>query len=164
MPSPEMNLINNKKLNGLARPVQVIAVTGGKGGVGKTSVSVNLATGSRRRRQARGARSTATWGSPTSTCCSVSPRATRSRTCCPASARSTRFWSTTPQGFHIVPAASGAADLASMRCRSAPGPGAGLQHARHAARHFDHRHSRRHRARRAAVLTSGSTCAGRGER
>lgn len=29
---------------GMGRPVQVIAVTGGKGGVGKTSVSVNLAT------------------------------------------------------------------------------------------------------------------------
>ena len=28
---------------GMGRPVQVIAVTGGKGGVGKTSVSVNLA-------------------------------------------------------------------------------------------------------------------------
>src|SRR5438105_5414027 len=45
MASPELNLINNAKLEGLANPVQVIAVTGGKGGVGKTSVSVNLATG-----------------------------------------------------------------------------------------------------------------------
>jgi len=44
MPSPDLNLINNANLSGLAQPVQVIAVTGGKGGVGKTSVSVNLAT------------------------------------------------------------------------------------------------------------------------
>ncbi len=44
MASPDLNLINNANLSGLAQPVQVIAVTGGKGGVGKTSVSVNLAT------------------------------------------------------------------------------------------------------------------------
>jgi flagellar biosynthesis protein FlhG len=44
MASPELNLINNAKLESLSHPVQVIAVTGGKGGVGKTSVSVNLAT------------------------------------------------------------------------------------------------------------------------
>ena len=44
MPLPDLNLINNANLSGLAQPVQVIAVTGGKGGVGKTSVSVNLAT------------------------------------------------------------------------------------------------------------------------
>src|SRR5260370_30881232 len=44
MASPELNLINNAKLEALSHPVQVIAVTGGKGGVGKTSVSVNLAT------------------------------------------------------------------------------------------------------------------------
>ena len=44
MPSPDLNLISNADLSGLAQPVQVIAVTGGKGGVGKTSVSVNLAT------------------------------------------------------------------------------------------------------------------------
>ncbi|HEY2417979.1 MAG TPA: P-loop NTPase, partial [Steroidobacteraceae bacterium] len=32
------------KATALATPVQVIAVTGGKGGTGKTSVAVNLAT------------------------------------------------------------------------------------------------------------------------
>jgi flagellar biosynthesis protein FlhG len=38
MPQAELNAIE------LAAPVQVIAVTGGKGGTGKTSVAVNLAT------------------------------------------------------------------------------------------------------------------------
>ena len=45
MPSPDMHVINNTKMSGLSNPVRVIAITGGKGGVGKTSVSVNLATG-----------------------------------------------------------------------------------------------------------------------
>ena len=44
MPAPELNIINNASLSGLAQPVQVIAVTGGKGGVGKTTCSVNIAT------------------------------------------------------------------------------------------------------------------------
>ena len=44
MRSPEPTLLDTAKLVGLARPVQVIAVTGGKGGVGKTSVAVNLAS------------------------------------------------------------------------------------------------------------------------
>jgi flagellar biosynthesis protein FlhG len=43
MRSPEPTLLGTAQLAGLARPVQVIAVTGGKGGVGKTSVAVNLA-------------------------------------------------------------------------------------------------------------------------
>ena len=44
MATPELNVIHNTRLDGLAQPVQVIAVTGGKGGVGKTSVAVNLST------------------------------------------------------------------------------------------------------------------------
>ena len=43
MASPELNLINNAKLEGLSHPVQVIAVTGGKGGVGKTTVALTTA-------------------------------------------------------------------------------------------------------------------------
>ena len=43
MRSREGNLMDRSKLDGLARPVQVIAVTGGKGGVGKTSVMTGLA-------------------------------------------------------------------------------------------------------------------------
>ena len=43
MPSRELSLVDNARRAGLARPVQVLAVTGGKGGVGKTSVAVNLA-------------------------------------------------------------------------------------------------------------------------
>jgi len=44
MASPELSVIHNTRLDGLAQPVQVIAITGGKGGVGKTSIAVNLAT------------------------------------------------------------------------------------------------------------------------
>src|SRR5262245_65557302 len=45
MPSRDIQIMNTTRMSGLSQPVQVIAVTGGKGGVGKTSVSVNLATG-----------------------------------------------------------------------------------------------------------------------
>jgi len=49
MSAPELSLIRNTSLERLLRPVRVIAVTGGKGGVGKTSVAVNLATALARR-------------------------------------------------------------------------------------------------------------------
>src|SRR4029078_2280086 len=45
MRSRDMHVISNTKLASYSNPVRVIAVTGGKGGVGKTSVSGNLATG-----------------------------------------------------------------------------------------------------------------------
>ena len=55
-------------LNGRAR---VIAVASGKGGVGKTNVSVNLAVALARRASAR-CWSIATWASPMPTSCSAS--------------------------------------------------------------------------------------------
>src|SRR5579872_1579455 len=113
MASPELNLINNAKLEGLSHPVQVIAVTGGKGGVGKTSVSVNMATAM----AAAGKRVVLLDGdlglanadvflglSPRYTLAHVlSGERTLDEVVIPA-----------PQGFLVVPAASGAADLVHM--------------------------------------------------
>jgi flagellar biosynthesis protein FlhG len=44
MEEPDMPQRNSAVVNSPATPVQVIAVTGGKGGVGKTAIAVNLAT------------------------------------------------------------------------------------------------------------------------
>ncbi len=113
MPSPEMSLINSKKLNSLARPVQVIAVTGGKGGVGKTSVAVNLAaaltTAGRQVVLLDGDMGLAN----VDVFLGLSPRYTLSHV---LSGERTldEILVTTPQGFHIVPAASGAAHLANL--------------------------------------------------
>jgi flagellar biosynthesis protein FlhG len=82
MPSPKIRMINNLKVSPLANPVRVIAVTGGKGGVGKSTVAVNLATGL----AAAGRRVVLL----------------------------DEILVNAPQGFMIVPAASGAADLANL--------------------------------------------------
>ena len=65
-----MRLLEARTRPAALPPVQVIAVTGGKGGTGKSSVAVNLATALA---QAGGARccSMAIWVSPTSMCCSA---------------------------------------------------------------------------------------------
>jgi len=55
---------------GLARPVQVIAVTGGKGGVGKTSYR-SIWRSRSRRRGVRCCYSMVTWGWPMSMYCSA---------------------------------------------------------------------------------------------
>ncbi len=112
MPTPELSLINNAKLKALAQPVQVIAVTGGKGGVGKTSVSVNLATALAARKRVvllDGDLGLAN----ADVFLGLSPRYTLAHV---ISGERTldEVLIQAPQGFQVVPAASGAADLATM--------------------------------------------------
>ncbi len=112
MPTPDLNLINNAKLEALAHPVQVIAVTGGKGGVGKTSVSVNLATALAARKRVvllDGDLGLAN----ADVFLGLSPRYTLAHV---ISGERTidEVLIRAPQGFQVVPAASGAANLASM--------------------------------------------------
>ncbi|HZO22415.1 MAG TPA: MinD/ParA family protein [Steroidobacteraceae bacterium] len=113
MASPELNIIRNAKLEGLAQPVRVIAVTGGKGGVGKTSVSVNLATAL----AASGKRVVLLDGdlglANADVFLGLSPRYTLAHV---ISGERTldEVLISAPQGFHVVPAASGAADMANM--------------------------------------------------
>ncbi len=112
MPTPELSLINNAKLKALAQPVQVIAVTGGKGGVGKTSVSVNLATAMAARKRVvllDGDLGLAN----ADVFLGLSPRYTLAHV---LSGERTldEVLIEAPQGFQVVPAASGAADLACM--------------------------------------------------
>jgi flagellar biosynthesis protein FlhG len=113
MPSREENSVQSTKLSGLSNPVQVIAVTGGKGGVGKTSVAVNLATGL----ASAGRRVVLLDGdlglANVDVLLGLSPRYTLAHV---LSGERTldEIMVSAPQGFKIVPAASGAADLASM--------------------------------------------------
>src|ERR1700733_8907012 len=100
MPLPEVRVINNLKVSPLANPVRVIAVTGGKGGVGKSTVAVNLATGL----AAAGRRGVLLGLSPRYTLAHV---LSGERTLDEILVRA-------PQGFMVVPAASGAADLANL--------------------------------------------------
>jgi flagellar biosynthesis protein FlhG len=93
--------------------VQVIAVTGGKGGVGKTSVSVNLATAM----AASGKRVVLLDGdlglANADVFLGLSPRYTLAHV---LSGERTldEVVIAAPQGFLVVPAASGAADMANM--------------------------------------------------
>ncbi|MGH8202213.1 MAG: MinD/ParA family ATP-binding protein [Steroidobacteraceae bacterium] len=113
MRRPELSLINNSKLESLGQPVQVIAVTGGKGGVGKTSVSVNLAMAL----AAAGRRVVLLDGdlglANADVFLGLSPQYTLAHV---ISGERTldEVIVQAPQGFQVVPAASGAADLASM--------------------------------------------------
>ena len=113
MPSREMRMNDEPKLSGLAQPVRVIAVTGGKGGVGKTSVAVNLATGL----AAAGRRVVLLDGdlglANVDVLLGLSPRYTLAHVLC-GERTLDEILVSSPQGFKIVPAASGAADLASM--------------------------------------------------
>jgi flagellar biosynthesis protein FlhG len=113
MPSSERRLVDNAKLQGLAKPVQVIAVTGGKGGVGKTSVSVNLAA----TLAASGRRVVLLDGdlglANVDVFLGLSPRYTLAHVL--AGERTLdEILVDAPQGFQVVPAASGIAHMASL--------------------------------------------------
>ncbi len=113
MASTEINIIKNAKIDALGQPVQVIAVTGGKGGVGKTTVSVNLATAL----AASGKRVVLLDGdlglANADVFLGLSPRYTLAHV---ISGERTldEVLIQAPQGFQVIPAASGAADMATM--------------------------------------------------
>jgi len=94
-------------------PVQVIAVTGGKGGVGKTSVALNLATGL----AAAGRRVLLLDGdlglANADVLLGIAPRYTLAHVLC-GERTLEEIIVETPQGFHLVPAASGVAQLADL--------------------------------------------------
>jgi len=136
MRSAEKPLVG-AKLRGLGEPVQVIAVTGGKGGVGKTSISVNLAAAL----AAAGRRVLLLDGdlglANVDVFLGLSPRYTLAHVL--AGERTLdEILVEAPQGFKVVPAASGLARLANLD----------------AAAH-------RHRTRCDAVLTGGTARARR---
>jgi len=114
MAAPELSVIHNTtRLDGLAQPVQVIAVTGGKGGVGKTSVAVNLATAL----AARSRRVVLLDGdlglANADVFLGLSPRYTLAHVL--AGERTLdEILVEAPQGFKLIPAAAGAADLAQL--------------------------------------------------
>jgi flagellar biosynthesis protein FlhG len=95
-----------------SRPVQAIAVTGGKGGVGKTSVAVNLATALAARREVLlldGDLGLAN----VDVFLGLSARYTMAHVL--AGERTLEeIVIEAPQGFRVVPAASGIADLANL--------------------------------------------------
>jgi flagellar biosynthesis protein FlhG len=113
MRSREGNLMDRSKLDSLARPVQVIAITGGKGGVGKTSVAVNLSAALAR----RGRRVVLLDGdlglANADVLLGLSPNYTLAHVLS-GERLLEEVLLATPQGFYLLPAASGCAELAQL--------------------------------------------------
>jgi len=116
MPLPNHNKQDAKRsvASGTApTPVQVIAVTGGKGGVGKTSVSINLATAM----SSTGKRVLLLDGdlglANVDVMLGLSPRQTLAQVL-DGSCSLEEVIVEASQGFHVVPAASGVATMANL--------------------------------------------------
>jgi flagellar biosynthesis protein FlhG len=117
MRSLEGNLVDRSKLESLVRPVQVIAVTGGKGGVGKTSVAVNLAA-SLAAAHKRVILLDGDLGlANVDVFLGLSPRYTLAHVL-NGERTLDEILVMAPQGFQVVPAASGAANLANLDARA----------------------------------------------
>jgi flagellar biosynthesis protein FlhG len=113
MAAPELSVIHNTRLDGLAQPVQVIAVTGGKGGVGKTSVAVNLAVALAQRNRRVVLLDGDLGLANADVFLGLSPRYTLAHVIC-GERTLDEVMVEAPQGFHLIPAGAGAADLAQM--------------------------------------------------
>lgn len=104
---------NDKKRSTAPGPVQVIAVTGGKGGVGKTSVAINLATAM----SSAGKRVLLLDGdlglANVDVLLGLSPRQTLAQVL-DGTCSLEEVIVDAPQGFQVVPAASGVANMANM--------------------------------------------------
>jgi flagellar biosynthesis protein FlhG len=113
MPAPELSVLPGAHLDGLTQPVRVIAITGGKGGVGKTSVAFNLATALAKLRRRVVLLDGDLGLANADVFLGLSPRYTLSHV---LSGERTldEILISTPQGFQLIPAAAGAADLAQL--------------------------------------------------
>jgi flagellar biosynthesis protein FlhG len=105
--------MHNMRLERFARPVRVIAVTGGKGGVGKTSVAVNLATALARRNRRVVLLDGDLGLANADVLLGLSPQYTLAHVLAGERALEEVLLAT-PQGFHLLPAASGSTDLAQL--------------------------------------------------
>jgi flagellar biosynthesis protein FlhG len=113
MSAPELSLIRNSRLERLTRPVRVTAVTGGKGGVGKTSVAVNLATALARRNRSVVLLDGDLGLANADVLLGLSPAYTLAHVLS-GSRTLEEVLVETPQGFKLLPAASGCAELAQL--------------------------------------------------
>lgn len=114
MPLPDKRAENTKpKPGNVPGPVQVIAVTGGKGGVGKTNVSINLATAL----SAAGRKVLLLDGdlglANVDVLLGLTPRRTLAHVLA-GQCTLEEVILDSPQGFQVVPAASGIAGLANL--------------------------------------------------